>query len=82
MVLEVLEDDERPRAGIQPLTTGLAFPPINKVFLDDLEVVEVSTQDLIRHYVTINKSDYSQVERIVSKVCCTRFSNRNLNYLR
>lgn len=68
VVLEVIEDDERPRAEIQALNTGLPFPPINKVHLDDLEVVEVSTQDLIGHYVTINKSDYSQVEGRVSKV--------------
>jgi transcription antitermination factor NusG len=46
----------------------LAFPTINKVHLDDLEVVEVCTQDLIGHYVTINKSDYSQVEGRLSKV--------------
>jgi hypothetical protein len=45
----------------------LTFPPINKVCLDDLEVVKVSTQDLIGHFVTI-KSDYSQVEGRVSKV--------------
>jgi hypothetical protein len=68
VVLEVIEDVERPRAGIQALNTGLAFPPINKVFLDHLEVVEVSTQDLIGHYVTISKSDYSQVKGRVSKV--------------
>jgi len=68
VVLKVIEDVERPRAGIQALDTGLAFPPIKKVFLDDLEVVEVSMQDLIGHYVTINKSDYSQVEGRVSKV--------------
>ncbi len=68
VVLEVIEDDERPRVDIQALNTGLAFPPINKVRLDDLEVVEVSTQDLIGHNVTINKSDYSQVEGKVSKV--------------
>lgn len=68
VILEVIEDDERPRANIQALNTGLTFPPITKVLLDDLEMVEVSTQDLIGHYVTINKSDYSQVEGRVSKV--------------
>ena len=68
VVLEVIEDEERPRADIQALKTGLPFPPINKVRLNDLEVVEVSTQDLIGHYVTIDKSDYSQVEGRVSKV--------------
>lgn len=68
VVLDVIEDDERPRAKIQALNTGLTFPPINMVQLDDLEVVEVSTQDLIGHYVTIDKSDYSQVEGKVINV--------------
>ena len=68
VVLEVIEDDERPRADIQALNTGLSFPPINTVRLVDLEVVEVATNDLIGHKVTINKSDYSQVEGRVIKV--------------
>jgi hypothetical protein len=68
VVLEVIEDDERPRADIQALNTGLSFTPINTVRLDDLEVVEVNTQDLIGHQVTINKSDYSQVKGKVVKV--------------
>lgn len=68
VVLEVIEDDERPRADIQALNTGLAFAPINTVCLDDLEVVEISTQDLIGHYVTINKADYSQVDGKVISV--------------
>lgn len=68
VVLEVIVDDERPRADIQALNTGLSFPPINKVRLGDLEVVEVDTNDLIGHIVTINKSDDSQVEGRVIKV--------------
>ncbi len=68
VVLELIENDERPRAAIQALNTGLSFPPVNKVRLDDLEVVEVDTNDLIGHTVTINKSDYSQVEGRVIKV--------------
>ncbi len=68
VVLEVIEDDERPRADIQALNTGLSFVPVNTVRLDELEVVEVSTQDLIGHVVTINKSDYSQVEGKVVNV--------------
>jgi hypothetical protein len=68
VVLEVIQDDERPRADIQALNTGLSFPPINTVRLTDLEVVEVSTQDLIGHTVTINKSDYSQASGKVIKV--------------
>ena len=68
VVLEVIEDDERPRADIQALNTGLSFPPINTVRLSDLEVVEIETNDLIGHKVTINKSDYSRVEGRVIKV--------------
>jgi hypothetical protein len=68
VVLEVIEDDERPRADIQALNTGLSFVPINTVSLDELEVVEVDTQDLIGHKVTINKSDYSQIEGRVINV--------------
>jgi hypothetical protein len=43
VVLEVIEDDVRPRAQIKALNTGLAFPPINTVRLGDLHVVEAST---------------------------------------
>lgn len=68
VVLEIIEDVERPRADIKALNTGLSFPPINTVLLDDLEVVEVDTKDLIGHKVTINKSDYSQAEGRVIKV--------------
>ena len=39
VVLEVIADDERPRADIQALNTGLSFPPINTVRLGDLEVL-------------------------------------------
>ena len=68
VVLEVKEDEERPRADIQALNTGLSFVPINTVSLNDLVVVEVDTQDLIGHSVTINKSDYSQVQGKVISV--------------
>lgn len=68
VVLEVIEDDERPRVDIQALNTGLPFTPINTVRLNDLEVVEISTQDLIGHYVTIDKSDLSQVSGKVISV--------------
>jgi transcription antitermination factor NusG len=67
-VIISLIDDERPRAEIQALNTGLPFPPINLVSLNDLEIVEVNTFDLIGEFVTINKSDYSQVKGQVIKV--------------
>jgi hypothetical protein len=68
VVLEIIEDDERPRADIKALNKGLSFPPINTVKLDDLEVVEVDTADLVGHAVTINKADYSQATGKVVKV--------------
>jgi hypothetical protein len=68
VVLEIKEDVERPRADIKALNTGLSFPPINTVLLDDLEVVEVDTADLVGHKVTINKADYSQATGKVVKV--------------
>lgn len=68
VVLEIKEDDERPRADIKALNTSLSFPPINTFLLDDLEVVEVNTADLIVHQVTINKAGYSQATGKVVKV--------------
>jgi len=68
VVLEIIEDDVRPRADIKALNTGLSFPPINTVKLDDLVVVEVDTADLVGHNVTINKADYSQATGKVVKV--------------
>lgn len=68
VVLEINEDDERPRADIKSLNTGLSFPPIIAVKLDDLEVVEDNTTDLAGQHVTINKADYSQVIEKVVKV--------------
>jgi hypothetical protein len=68
MILGVVEDDNRLISEIQALNTGLAFPPINTVRLDDLEVVAKSTKDLIGHIVIINKSDYSQVNEMITSV--------------
>lgn len=68
VLLELKEDGEMSRADIQPLGTGLAYPPITTVLLSDLVVVEVETADLLGHHVTINKSDYSQVNGKVIKV--------------
>ncbi|WP_394777013.1 hypothetical protein [Flavobacterium sp.] len=68
VVLDVIEDDERPRAEIQALNTSLTFPPINTVRLNDLEVVEIDTNDLIGHNVTILKSDESYVKGKVISV--------------
>lgn len=67
VVLEIKEDGERSRADIKPLHTGLSFPPINTVRLNELIVVELPTNELIGHHVTITKSDYSEAEGRVIK---------------
>ena len=61
VVLEVKDDVEKPRVDIIILNGGQPFTPINTVLLDDLAVVEVFTDDLLGHIVTINKTDLSQV---------------------
>lgn len=68
VVLQIISDDERPRAQIQPLGTNLSFPPVNTVKLSDLETVVVETNDLIGETVIVNKSDYSQVKGRVINV--------------
>lgn len=68
VVLQIISDDERSRAQIQPLGTNLSFPPINTVKLSDLEIVVVETNDLIGETVIVNKSDYSQVKGRVINV--------------
>lgn len=68
VILELHEDLERPRAKIQALNTDLPFPPINVVLVNDLEIMQVNTSDLIGHFVTINKSDFSQVNGKVISV--------------
>jgi len=75
VVLEI----KYPRADIQALNTGMAIVPINTVSLTDLEVVEVSTSDLIGHIVTIKKSDSTHV---LGKVVNVQESKINLDLLK
>lgn len=63
VVLQVQEDSENPRSDIKALGTSLrSFVPTNTVRLTDLEVVEVSTDNLIGYTVTINTSKNYPVE--------------------
>ncbi len=48
--------------------TGLSFPPINTVKLEDLIVVELPTPELIGQNVTVIKSDNSQAQGKVTSV--------------
>ena len=68
VVLEIIEDDERPRADIKKLKIDLSFPTINTVNLSDLIVLEVGTADLVGYNVTNNKTEYSQATRKFVKV--------------
>lgn len=68
VVLEIKDETERPRADIKALNTGLSFPPVNTVLLNDLEVADVDTTDLLVHEVTISKTDYSEATGMVIKV--------------
>lgn len=49
VLLEIFEygDDLKPSATIKALIKGWSFLPINKVFLEDLELAEVDTTELI-----------------------------------
>lgn len=62
VVLEIKGDDDSARVDIKALNTGLTFPSISTVKLSDLVVVEVPTDELIGHDVTVIKSDKSQVK--------------------
>lgn len=68
VVLEIHLKTERPRALIQAINTGLSFPPTSTVMVSDLKVVEVDTSDLLGHAVTIQKSDFSEVSGVVTKI--------------
>mgnify|MGYP001006342721 CR=1 FL=1 len=68
VVLEIKDDVKRPGVDIKALNTGFSFPLISTVLLEDIEVVEVDTSDLVGQKVTINKADYSQATGKVVKV--------------
>lgn len=70
VVLEIIEynDTIKPKADIKALNTGLSFAPINTVLLEDLEVVEVDTTDLIGYKAAVKKQNGSLVTGRVTKV--------------
>ena len=61
IISEIKNEDERPGAEVKALNTGTSLLPTKNVFLDNLEVVEVDTSDVVGYDVSINKVDYSQV---------------------
>jgi hypothetical protein len=68
VILEIHFDVEKPRAQIQELNGGESLPSLITVLVEELELVEVETADLLGHYVTINKPDVSQATGKVVKV--------------
>jgi hypothetical protein len=68
VILEIHFDVEKPRAKIRELNGGKSLASITTVLVEELEVVEVDTADLVGHNVTINKADYSQATGKVVKV--------------
>ena len=56
VVMEIKEDNERPRADIKALNNGHALSPINTVLLSDLIQTEVETADLMGKRVTIKST--------------------------
>jgi DNA-binding XRE family transcriptional regulator len=55
VVLEIFEDEEKSRADIKALNTGLPFPPVNKVKLSDLEVVKGMTNEFLSNRLKIGE---------------------------
>ena len=78
VTLEIKGDDTSARADIKALHTGLSFAPINTVKLDDLAVVELLTEELVGHDVTIIKTDQSKAKGKVTRVKESRI-NLDLN---
>ncbi len=60
------EDYPNRRADIRAIIPGQTFLSINRVKLEDLEVVELDLKDLIGHEVTVVKDDKTEaVGRVV-----------------
>lgn len=55
MILEIKHDAKISRADIQAINTGVPIVPVSTVLLDDLEVVEVISDDLIGVIAKIKK---------------------------
>ncbi len=62
VVSEIFLDKEIPLVSIQALGTGLSFPPISKVKLEDVIVEQVATADLLGSIVTVINDDNQQFQ--------------------
>lgn len=68
VILEIKGDDDTTRVDIKALHTGFSFPPISTVLLKDLITVELPTEELIGHEVSIIKSDKTMTKGRVTRV--------------
>ncbi len=57
VLLEAIFDVERPRGKIKALNSDSFLASIHTVFLEDLEITEVETSDLLGYYVNMLKTD-------------------------
>jgi hypothetical protein len=62
------EELDKSRADILALGTGLSFPPINTVKLEDLEAVKWNTSELIGCHATLLKKDGSNASGIITRI--------------
>lgn len=65
VLLEVMEDTERPRALIKALGDSSYLCSTSIVLLNDLEIVELQTSELLGQTVDILKVDNTQASGIV-----------------
>lgn len=70
ILLEICENGDglRTAATIKALIKGWTFLPISMVFLEDLEVAEVDTTDMIGYRGTIFQDDGKRISGIITDV--------------
>jgi len=61
VVKEIFFDVEDPRAHIQELNCEYSFPSISTVLVEELELAEVDTSDLIGQEVTVLSRDFKPI---------------------
>lgn len=68
VILEIFFDVERPRAKVQALGLDFSFPPISVFNVEDLEILEIDTADLLGHKVRIIQPNNTQSTGYVKDV--------------
>lgn len=78
VLLEIFEYDGglKPKATIKALNTGWSFPPVQKVLLEDLQIAEVDTTDLIGYRASLIKEDHTKATgKVISVEMNTQIVN-------